>query len=462
LSAAGPAAPEKSAVAIVVARGTRGEALALVGRRSSSSRFLGGFYAFPGGVVEEADGDPGAGEDRCLRRTAARELAEETGVRVEPERFLPAGRRVTPPFSLRRFDSVMYLAELPRPAPLRGSGELEALEWADPAVLHERWRNLEIRVAPPLIPILEALSRTSGAGESEIAAELRRVNEEMEADGPRIEFVPDVLMIPVATPTLPPATHTNCYLVGSAGFAIVDPGSDDPQELARLSRHVARRRAAARAPGMIILTHHHADHVGGALSLSRELSVPILAHPATWERWGEGAFVPGERRIEVREGEEISLSGGETFRVHHTPGHAEGHIALYEIRQGSLFAGDLVSGVSTILVGPDSGDLDRYLSSLERIRNLGARTLFPAHGPPLISPSRAVQATLDHRADREKKIVAALAGGPKALENLARLAYEDTPGAAPELAARQAASHLDRLSRQGRVRREGERWRLVS
>jgi glyoxylase-like metal-dependent hydrolase (beta-lactamase superfamily II)/8-oxo-dGTP pyrophosphatase MutT (NUDIX family) len=455
--------PLKSAVAIVLARSAEGQLLALVGKRNRRSRFLGGFYAFPGGMVEDEDGDFEAEEDECLRRTASRELAEETGVEIDPASFLPAGRRITPPFSPRRFDSLMYVAALPRPLKTRTSGELEDLEWAQPRRLHERWGNLEIRVAPPLIPILETLARVEEAAPEQIAARLRSVNDEMEADGPRIEFVRDVLMIPVETRTLPPATHTNCYLVGSREFVIVDPGSGDPAEVARLSRHVRRRMAGGRSAAKILLTHHHGDHVGGAVSLSRELGVGVVAHAATWEQWQEGETLrEGGRAEAVADGDEIHLSGGERLRIHHTPGHADGHLAICETRQGSLFGGDLVSGVSTILVGSASGDLDRYLASLERIRDLGARTLFPAHGPPLISPAKAVQSVLDHRSRREGQIVQALRDGPKELEEIVRIAYEDTPGAAPGLAVRQASSHLDRLCLLGRVQREGSRWSLTT
>jgi glyoxylase-like metal-dependent hydrolase (beta-lactamase superfamily II) len=340
--------------------------------------------------------------------------------------------------------------------------ELEDLQWVAPRELHRKWQRLEVRIAPPLIPILEELASAGEADFAEIAARVARVNDEMEADGPRIEFVPDVLMIPLQTPTLPPATHTNCYLVGSRDFLIVDPGSADPGEVARLLRHVARRRSSGPEPRAVVLTHHHEDHVGGAVAVASKLGIPVMAHAATWERWEDGGTLTTEGLVrELGDADVVSLAGGERLRVLHTPGHAEGHVALHDEAGGNLFAGDLVSGISTILVDTASGNLDRYLASLTRIRDTGAQTLFPAHGPPLMSPASDIQRVLDHRGERESKIVDALRDGPKPVDEVARIAYADTPGAAPALALSQATSHLDRLVRMGRGRRDGELWSLV-
>ena len=85
-----------SAVAIPAVRDAGGLRV-LVGRRHPRSSFLGGFFAFPGGAHETDDGPLAAGDeanDATLRRTAARELEEETGLRAASwqavRTFLPA------------------------------------------------------------------------------------------------------------------------------------------------------------------------------------------------------------------------------------------------------------------------------------------------------------------------------------------------------------------------------------
>src|SRR5437867_3800921 len=50
----------------------------------------------------------------------------------------------------------------------------------------------------------------------------------------RIELNWGIVLHPMKTRPLPPATHTNAYLVGDREMALIDPGSGDPEELERL------------------------------------------------------------------------------------------------------------------------------------------------------------------------------------------------------------------------------------
>jgi glyoxylase-like metal-dependent hydrolase (beta-lactamase superfamily II)/8-oxo-dGTP pyrophosphatase MutT (NUDIX family) len=442
-----------SAVAIVLARDAEDKLLALVGMRNPKSSFLGGYFAFPGGAYEPAD------REDDLRVTASRELYEETGMEIPAERFLAAGSRATPPFVARGFDTRMFVTMLDQPEPpATGYGdEMLDIQWTRPDELLRRWHSLEIRVAPPLLPIFKELARVKADGAEEIARRIERVNSAMEEDGPRIEFVPDVLMIPVKTSTLPPATHTNCYLFGKREVILLDPGCTAAAEQARLSRHVKRRIDEGTSIKAIFLTHHHEDHAGGVVVLAEEFGVPVYAHEETLKRLAKPTL-PSEP---IKDGETMTLSGGERIRALHTPGHAPGHLAYYEESQRSLFAGDLVSGVSTIVIDALPGSLDRYLKSLERIRELDAFTLFPGHGPPLIDPRRSIQHVLDHRAGREAKILDAVREGALHIDEIVRRAYADTPEADPRLAQLQSQAMLERLEAQGHLRRERDQWKAA-
>jgi endoribonuclease LACTB2 len=163
----------------------------------------------------------------------------------------------------------------------------------------------------------------------------------------------------------------------------------------------------------------------------------------------------------IEDGHEIDLGAWGardwTVRALHTPGHTSGHLAFRDERWGAIFAGDLVSGVSTILIDPDEGDMGAYMRSLQRCADLKPPIVLPGHGPAL--PGGAFAKTLEHRKMREAKAVLALAKGARSIEELLPEVYDDTPQEAWPLAERSLESILLHLERDGRAAREGERWR---
>src|SRR5262249_57179358 len=81
---------------------------------------------------------------------------------------------------------------------------------------------------------------------------------------------------PLRTPTLPPATHTNCYVIGGDEVVVIDPASPYEEEQAVLDQVLERRNIRE-----IWLTHLHRDHVSGANHLKKKSGVKIAAHPIT-------------------------------------------------------------------------------------------------------------------------------------------------------------------------------------
>lgn len=246
---------------------------------------------------------------------------------------------------------------------------------------------------------------------------------------------------PVRTPTLPPATHTNCYVLD--GVTVVDPASPYADEQERLAQALERFELQR-----IVLTHHHPDHVGGAADLARRRGLPVLAHPVTQSLCPDIPFAGA-----LDDGDDV-----DGWQVLFTPGHAPGHVCF---RRGEdLIVGDMVASEGTIVLEPHEGSLSDYLASLERLRSLGQHTVHPAHGAPIPDGVGKLTEYIDHRNARTVQIRAALAHTDEPLGIVERVYGETIPRFVYPLAARQVICHLTWLVEQGEAVRDGDSWRM--
>lgn len=275
----------------------------------------------------------------------------------------------------------------------------------------------------------------------------------------RVQAVaPTIHMLPVRTPTLPPATHTNTFLVGTGEAVVVEPATPyrGEQDLMVEWVHAARLRGVE--PIAILATHHHPDHVGGATALRERLRLPLWAHAMTAQRL-EGIL---DVDLLIQDGERIELDGPEptALRALHTPGHAPGHLCFVDEASGMMIAGDMVASVGTIIVEPTDGDMLLYLESLRKMSTLDPVALLPAHGDVIRQPQALLSFYIEHRLMREGKVLAALQARGKLSRprHLVAQAYDDTPKALWPLALQSIEAHLIKLEREGRVVKEGDRW----
>jgi ribonuclease/clavin/mitogillin len=271
------------------------------------------------------------------------------------------------------------------------------------------------------------------------------------------ELSRSVSLFPARTPTLPPATHTNSYALGSRDVLLVEPATPYADEQRAWIEWARALPEQGRTPVAIFATHHHVDHVSGVDVLAKELALPIWAHEETRTR----IDAPVARVI--ADGDAIVLDGPEpeSWRAMHTPGHAPGHVCLYNDESRVVIVGDMVASVGTILVAPGDGDMTLYLEQLERLARLDARVALPAHGEPIEEPTLLFRKYIAHRLMREEKVHAALrahgARGATA-DELVPDAYADTSPAAWPWALLSLQAHLEKLVRDGRVLARGERY----
>lgn len=470
-------------------------------KRNISLAFMGGYRAFPGGQLDRKDAevpvlDCEPGEAATMRVCAVREFFEETGVliarraeRLSREQLAalraslesgnsafgeilvraglelsaslltPSGRWVTPPFAPRRFDTWFFLAWLPDgQEPHIEDGELEFGEWIRPADALAKWERGEALMAPPILHALRTLAGYSGRIE-EAAKAMAAAPEARRGEVRRIEFAPGVFYFPVRTPTLPPATHTNCYVVGGEELIVIDPASPYADEQQALDECLDLLLADGRGIREIILTHHHSDHVGGVMHLSGRLDVPVAAHELTARR------LRGSVRVDrcIEDGELIEIDGdpGWRLRALHTPGHTRGHLCFYEENTGSVLTGDLVVGLGTVVIDPPEGNMLQYFNSLERLLSLPRLTsLFGAHGPPIASARHKIAEYITHRKMREERILEAVRSGAATLAEIVPVAYTDVSPSLHSLAERSTIAHLEKLEEEGAViKNDGGRYR---
>jgi glyoxylase-like metal-dependent hydrolase (beta-lactamase superfamily II) len=137
-------------------------------------------------------------------------------------------------------------------------------------------------------------------------------------------------------------------------------------------------------------------------------------------------------------------------------------LAFFEPHYRLLFAGDMVSTVSSVVIAPPDGDLSVYLESLHRLAALDSRLLLPGHGSVSSSPQQTIELCIRHRAEREEQLLAALASGRRGVDELLVEVYKGVPEPLMNFARLQLQAGLDKLQREGRVVANGNGWELLS
>lgn len=179
----------------------------------------------------------------------------------------------------------------------------------------------------------------------------------------------------------------NCSILGdpvTREAMVIDPGDDIEEIVAILNRH----RLTVK---MIVITHAHIDHIGGAGKLRALTGAPVYMndndkfladHLSTQAAW-LGMETPENPGIDTpaREGD-ILRAGSIEAHVLHTPGHTPGSISLYLPAEHKLIAGDTLFKGSVGRTDLPGGDSGKIASSIRtKLYALPDATIvYPGHG----------------------------------------------------------------------------------
>lgn len=201
----------------------------------------------------------------------------------------------------------------------------------------------------------------------------------------------------------------NCYVIQGDGTVMIDAGSS--WQAARFRKAMDRLRIDPRSIRLIVITHGHFDHIGSARDIQEMTGAKIAMHererewlenslkplPPAVTTWGSifkttmGVFLPlikfPPAHVDVVLGDDsLSLADfGIPGRIIYTPGHSMGSVSVL-LETGDAFVGDLAMNGLPLRLSPGlpifAEDLQKVKESWRLLLDLGAKTVYPAHGKP--------------------------------------------------------------------------------
>jgi hydroxyacylglutathione hydrolase len=193
----------------------------------------------------------------------------------------------------------------------------------------------------------------------------------------------------------------NCYLVktGAGGYVLIDTGYSTKR--AEVEQGLEKAGCQPRNLKLIILTHGHGDHTGNCVYFREKYGTPIAIHRGDSEMVERGirvsfisrivlnvlSFFMGLGKTErfkpdlyVEDAQDLSAYGFDA-KVVHLPGHSKGSIGILTA-SGDLFCGDLITNQNKPVKHSIVDDVAEFDASLEKLKTLPAKTVYPGHGKP--------------------------------------------------------------------------------
>lgn len=450
-------APVRDAVTAILQCGD--EVLLL--RRQPQLAAFAGYEAFSGGKVDAGDLEHApsdevfSGLDRRLLGALTRELREELTLDLaalatagEIEHIGMAGFALTPPLAPVRFATHFYHIRLrQRPALNVDLREHSAAQWATPQAWLDRYAQGRLLLAPPTLFALRDLANDPRV--ETLPSLIHFAHDPRNSGGGiiEVETLAGLTQLLVRSNTIPPAAHTNCFLIGDDGATrlLVDPSPADDTEYKKLCAQVEGRF------DIIFLTHHHPDHHERADRLARQTGAPLWLSADTQQRIAakQTKFFGGLDTRAISDGDSLTRWLGHDVRALAVPGHDRGQLALMPDDRAWCIVGDLIQGIGTVVISPPEGNMAEYFATLENIIALDPAVIVPSHGLALGS-TYYLQRALSHRQAREAQILKLYQAGKSEDEVLATV-YAGTPSPLLPLARINIRSHMDKLQDERRL-----------
>jgi glyoxylase-like metal-dependent hydrolase (beta-lactamase superfamily II) len=208
-----------------------------------------------------------------------------------------------------------------------------------------------------------------------------------------------------------------------------------------------------------------------SFGLNREQGEKLIQYFLKWPKMKEYH----KPDIIVQDGDNLSI-GEESLKIIWTPGHALGHICIFEEKRGYLFAGDHILSRITPHIGNFiinesirkkysnfnfKNILHLYLNSLERIQKLEPTIIFPAHQEVIYNPSKRITAIKEHHQQRLQEISEAIKEKPKTPFEISKIHFGDLDDVNSFLALSEVLGHLIYLEDQGKIQRLKKNNRIL-
>lgn len=274
----------------------------------------------------------------------------------------------------------------------------------------------------------------------------------------------------------------NVYIIkDEEGLTMIDSGCGSEKWFNALLAGMKAYGLDLRDVHTLLLSHAHPDHMGATSRVLKAIKPKIIMHEVDapnarnpklliknfdisliksyypsfnfdllgFFRESSCSMCQAEPNVTVKEGDYV-YAGKFSFRIIHTPGHAPGHICLYEEERKLLFSGDLIGAIPA-WYSPSSGGALGYMESLAKIERLEVDLILPSHGIVIDDPARAINETRRKLTERDREILRMLDGGKRTFYELNEPVFKGPMKYFPGVVITE--SHLIKLEREGKIER---------